>query len=185
VFILPASVWAVTVVAEPLAEQAPAAEVGAQEDENAEEGESESPAKAPSGRLEIEGDRIEKLTLYGDTGGQPLVFEHPQGSLTVPAGQYYLVEVELEGGYSTKVFSGLGEDSLAITADKPRRLRVGPPLTPSVEATRQGRFLNLQYQLLDATGNTFAPGEPDDRSPPKFVVRQGGQEIGSGQFEYG
>ena len=56
-------------------------------------------------------------------------------------------------------------------------------LTPSVSVKRVGRFLKLDYQLLDANGRKYTV---DARSSqPQFTIYQGDQKIGSGSFEYG
>ncbi len=61
-------------------------------------------------------------------------------------------------------------------------------LTPQVQVTRAGRLLNLDYQLVDASGRSRADElrqQQQRNTPPRFTVWQGGREIGSGTFEYG
>ncbi len=59
----------------------------------------------------------------------------------------------------------------------------GPP-TLNVTVTRQGRFLNLNCELVESSDAAPAsPGLPEP--PPQFVVYQHDRQIGSGQFEYG
>lgn len=60
---------------------------------------------------------------------------------------------------------------------------VRDPRTPSVKVSRQGRFLKLDYELLDHDGQKCAINPTND--PPQFVVFKNGQQIGSGSFEYG
>ncbi len=60
------------------------------------------------------------------------------------------------------------------------------PLTPRIQASRAGRLLILNYQLLDADGNNCLRQGLDPRpAPPWFSIRQDGREIDSGNFEYG
>ncbi|MGO9115908.1 MAG: hypothetical protein ACLP9L_42420 [Thermoguttaceae bacterium] len=60
------------------------------------------------------------------------------------------------------------------------------PLTPRLQATRAGRLLILNYQLLDADRNNCLRQGLDPRpAPPWFSIRQDGREIDSGNFEYG
>ena len=56
-------------------------------------------------------------------------------------------------------------------------------LTPHVLVTRQGRMLRLDYELLDGQGNKVTP--PNRDLKPHFRIRRDGQEIASGDFEYG
>lgn len=56
-------------------------------------------------------------------------------------------------------------------------------LTPTVEASRQGRTLELDYELLDAGGRDISSRDYGDR--PEFVIYKNGRQIGSGTFEYG
>ena len=56
-------------------------------------------------------------------------------------------------------------------------------VTSSVKVTRQGRFLKLDYLRSDPSGQAVTLDRTED--PPRFVVYQGNEEIGSGQFEYG
>ncbi len=61
-------------------------------------------------------------------------------------------------------------------------------LTPHVQATRAGRLLNLDYQLLDASGQIRTDQllqQWPRNTPPKFTIWQDGREIDSGTFEYG
>jgi len=61
-------------------------------------------------------------------------------------------------------------------------------LTPHVQATRAGRLLSLDYQLLDASGKNRVDELIQQRqrnTPPRFTVWQDEREIGSGTFEYG
>ncbi len=56
-------------------------------------------------------------------------------------------------------------------------------LTPHVQVTRQGRVLRMNYELLDAQGNQSPTVDRDHK--PRFRIRRDGQEIASGDFEYG
>jgi hypothetical protein len=72
----------------------------------------------------------------------------------------------------------------AKTAISPAR--PAGPLTPQLQATRAGRLLILDYQLLDADGNNCLRQGLDPRpAPPRFSIRRDGREIDSGDFEYG
>jgi phosphate-selective porin len=56
-------------------------------------------------------------------------------------------------------------------------------LTPHVQVTRHGRVLQMDYELLDAQGNKSPTVDRDHK--PHFRICRDGQEIASGDFEYG
>ena len=56
--------------------------------------------------------------------------------------------------------------------------------TVKLQVTREGRLLTMDYQLVDAQGRRCIDRKSMATSP-RFTIRQAGQEIGSGAFEYG
>ena len=133
-------------------------------------------------QLNINGGHIEKLTLASKTG-RVFEFDHPGSSVTLPAGQYRVRRVELKGGYS-----GFGQPTaedywFTLAPDKPHELEVGAPLTLSVEATRRGSRLTLDYALNDASGRKYIDSQRAEL--PAFTVYKGEEKVGSGSFEYG
>jgi hypothetical protein len=56
-------------------------------------------------------------------------------------------------------------------------------LTPHVQVTRHGRVLQMDYELLDAHGDKSPTIDRDHK--PHFRICRDGQEIASGDFEYG
>jgi hypothetical protein len=56
-------------------------------------------------------------------------------------------------------------------------------LTQNLDVRRQGRTVDIGYQLRDAEGRTYTPNEPD--RPPRFIVYCNGRAVGSGLFEHG
>ena len=78
----------------------------------------------------------------------------------------------LAGSICCCVAIGLGLSSTAV-AEQPK---------PTVNVTRNGRVLTLDYELLD-TGQ--GQSGTDRGHPPRFVVTQDGRETGSGSFQYG
>lgn len=156
------------------------------------------PSRAATGQLNIEGQAIERLMLRKNVasisvGSNNLVVLHRPGpSVQVPAGQYWIEEIELRGGYCCnpprRILDGLTGQSqdgelLSIGPDKPCRLKIGGPLEPRALAIRQGRTLRIAYELHDADGRMYVARGA--KNPPRFVIFSGGQVIGSGSFEYG
>lgn len=88
-----------------------------------------------------------------------------------------LVELGMEGESGD---SPAPEDA----TEEPAQPVVAGPLTLNVTVIRQGRFLNMNCELVESSDEPpDSPGLPD--RPPQFVVYQNDREIGSGQFEYG
>ena len=130
-------------------------------------------------QLIIEGQHIESLT-FARQRGKPKTIQRPGSTVSLPAGRYRLERVALTGGFECYVG---GREWLALSADKPCHLKVGAPLTPNVEVSRQGRILQLSYELLDANGREYVGSDRSD--PPRFTVYSGDRVVGSGDFEYG
>jgi hypothetical protein len=135
-----------------------------------------------SGQVTLEGDHIQRL-IFENENGHPIERTNPGSSLFLPSGTYRLNEVELAGGYHCYAFLTGEDERFRLTPDRPYQLRVGAPLTPQVKATRRGRVLELDYQLVDAAGRSYSNTLRSD--PPQFAVYQDGRPIGSGTFEYG
>ncbi len=142
--------------------------------------------------LRIEGRAIQKLLLMDQRGGD-VEIDRPGQSVALPAGEYYVREVVVEGGYRARrlyVWTDRGAcpatpgfDTFNLRPDEPHTLRIGAPLRPSVEVDRQGRILKLDYKLLDAAGRQYLPQSLEGR--PSFAVFNGDRQVGSGRFEYG
>jgi len=151
----------------------------------------EGPGPAPGTgacELDIEGSHISRLTLESQDGRIRHIAS-PGPRLSLPAGKYCVRQVNLEGGYQ---FIDLSDTvprwltlarRFTLTPESPYQLKVGAPLKPSVRVTRWGRFLRLDYQLLDAGRRPYRSEQRTN--PPWFTVYQGDREIGSGSFEYG
>jgi hypothetical protein len=148
-----------------------------------------APAAGAGGcKIDIQGSHIRRLTLEAQSGYvRPI--DHPGPRISLPPGKYRVRQVDLEGGYQFYGFSAADPGWFTLTPETPYQLKVGGPLTPSVKVTRWGRFLTLDYQLLDAGGRAYRGGasvnRPRSISRPRFTVYRGEREIGSDSFAYG
>ena len=134
------------------------------------------------GEMKIEGKFIKQLVLESKDGERQR-FDHPEENIKLAAGQYRVREVHLEGGYDCIIWQFSDEDWITVDANKPATLKVGAPLKQVVAAERQGRLLELSYDLTGIGGEKYGV---DDRSkPPTFNVYKGDKKIASGEFEYG
>ena len=137
-------------------------------------------AGASHGELIVEGELIESLTVTGKAGDSRTI-NRPGASVSLPAGQYSIQEIQLEGGFRCVV--PRTAETFTVSPDEPCRLKAGAPLTPGVTFKRSGKMLTLDYELVDAAGRNYRrTGRSLD--PPRFAVYQGEREIGSGTFEY-
>ena len=151
-----------------------------------------TPAKAADDgvacELKIRGHSIAKLMLIEKTRSSGVRFDRPGESVQLPAGEYRVEQVELEGGYELDSRPGQRQDWFEVTPAGPNELVVGAPLYPTAAATRHGGFVELDYDTVDGAGRSYRKsvgrtvGAPP---PPTFSVYKGGEEIGSGSFEYG
>jgi hypothetical protein len=155
------------------------------------------PSSAVTGQLNIEGQGVERITLErreARHGLDPCVTVVPDRSgaaVLVPAGEYWLREVAIKGGYSCshprRIVDGLNgieqeEEWLTISPEKPCSLKIGGLLKPTVGAYRQGRTVRIGWGLLDAGRREYSCR---NAQAPRFAIYCDGQAVGSGSFEYG
>ncbi|MCU0982895.1 MAG: hypothetical protein MUF25_27350 [Pirellulaceae bacterium] len=142
------------------------------------------PASKPAVcQLQIAGGAIERLVL-ADESQKTTEFARPGESVSLPAGRYFVREVELTNGFRCYAWIGGDEDWIQVSADPAPAVKVGAPLTPKVRVKRAGRLLTLDYELVDAAGRRYTPKDHTAASP-RFTILKNGQTIGSGSFEYG
>ena len=106
--------------------------------------------KARRLRVDPGGEVGERLMLV-DPHGQIKIITSPRASVFLPPGRYVLQQVDFEGGFPL-----YPNEVLLLTPQTPTKLNVGNSLKPSVTATRKGKLLQLDYQLLDAGGRNCA-----------------------------
>lgn len=156
------------------------------------------------GELHIEGDAIETLTLARRIGqgddydsANPLVLQRPGSSVSIPAGDYLLQEIELTGGFGCyvpfRIVDGRTNkvirepEWLTISPDKPCTLKAGAPLKLAPGVYRLGRLIHLTHELLDSQGRRYhASAIP--RPLPQFAIYQANRQIASSDsmsLEYG
>jgi hypothetical protein len=134
------------------------------------------------GELKLECKYIKQLVLESKDGERQR-FDQPAESIKLAAGQYRVREVHLEGGYDCIIWQFSDKDWITVDANKPRILKVGAPLKQIVNAQRQGRLLELGYDLIGIGGETYTAS--DRSKPPRFTAYKGNRKIASGEFEYG
>jgi hypothetical protein len=95
--------------------------------------------------------------------------------------------VELEGGYRLQARHDRNDDWLELAPGKLCDLVVGAPLSPQVTVKRHGRYLQMDYDLVDAALRSYTKvaNDGDRRTRPRFTASKGNEVLGSESFEYG
>ena len=127
------------------------------------------------GQLRIEGRAIERLVL-ADESQATTEFPRPGASVPLPAGRYFVHEVELTNGFRCYAWIGGEEDWIQVPADPTPVVKVGAPLTPKVSVQRAGRLLKLDYELVDAAGRRYTP--KDDAAALRACVKSPAAYVG-------
>ena len=167
-------------------------------------------AEQPSelGELRITGSFIQRLVLTG--GPYEVILDQPQASVMIPPGRYQPYRVWLKqenarayfefglprSGKANVVQAETGaqmpilsppppEQAVVVAAQRIAVMAVGGPLTNYVSATRRGRNLLLNYQLIGAGGREYWLAGRGIQQPPHFTVSRSGKSLGTGQFEFG
>jgi hypothetical protein len=134
-----------------------------------------------TGKLKIEGEHIESLTLLRSGGGTRDI-DHPNEIVMLEPGTYQLESIQLRGGYHTPTVP-LVPVTINVRTGETAVLKVGSPLKHVIDVKRNGRLLSLKHELIDVAGCEYVSS--DRSNPPSFVVYSGEKLIGSGEFEYG
>ncbi len=134
-----------------------------------------------TGELKLEGKHIQQI-VFIDKGRKREKFENPGESIRLPAGEYQLREVRLEGGYVSRFIAASGRWT-TVNKDKPNVLKVGAPLKQSVSVQRRRNLLVLDYELLGVGGHKYVQARRG--TPPQFAIYRGDKKIASGKFEFG
>jgi hypothetical protein len=138
------------------------------------------------GELKIAGQFIKRLVLPG--GSYLVVLDQPADTVKIPIGSYGPPNVRLEQGGAEAVSSSSQTPSgqrVSVGVQTPAILVAGGPLTNSVTATRNGRNLQLDYQLIGTGGASYQMANRDSSRPPAFAIYKGDKQIASGNFEFG
>jgi 2-amino-4-hydroxy-6-hydroxymethyldihydropteridine diphosphokinase len=143
--------------------------------------------RTPLGKLHLSGDYIRRVVLDGGAAEFTAVLDPPPTEVEVPAGFYPRQIVLLQRAGFTNVAAGLGTNLLTITETNLATLNVGGPLQSAVRISPDlpSGTVSLNYQLTNATGISFRLAFQDEKTPPRFEIRQGSSQVAQGRFEFG
>jgi hypothetical protein len=136
--------------------------------------------RLPQGELQIEAGGCRSLDLQDDR--HLLVLCHPQGSVSVPAGNYRVSNCLLRSPGQPLEFVGY-DRVVTVPAGQTVAFRIGLPLSNTITATRDRNLLHLTYRLVGSGGEVYRL--VDNRHPVSFRVYQGPLRISGGRFGVG
>jgi hypothetical protein len=145
----------------------------------------ESPS--PLGTLEMKGSHISRLILREgiDSDSSLVLLDLPGNRVLIPARVYNRQRIFLDGGEIFRVLYANSQNEISVIQDKVTPLKLGIPLTHTVEMSHHGTELMLDYQLVGVGGERYVNYGKDFRNRPTFTIYRGKDKIGSGSFEYG
>jgi hypothetical protein len=145
----------------------------------------ESPS--PLGTLEMKNTYIKRLILREkeNRDSSLVILDSPGNRVLVPARMYNRQRIFLDGGEIFRVLYAYSRNGISVIQDKVTPLKLGIPLTHTVEVSRHGTELILDYQLVGVGGERYINYGKDFRNRPAFAIYRGKDKIGSGSFEYG
>jgi len=138
------------------------------------------------GVLKLSGEDIGRVFL--ENGKRKVVLEQPDKQIQVPAGSYDRAQVLLaKNGRQATIapVDAFRTKAFTVSRDSAASLSIGGPLTNSVQITRVGQDLRLNYRLLCGDGREYQLANLNRAKPPKFTVYKGGRAIATGDFEFG
>jgi len=134
----------------------------------------------PKGELQIEADGCRSLDLQDDR--HLLVLCNPQGTVSVPAGDYRVSNCTLRSQGQPLEFVGC-DRVVTVPAGQTGAFRIGLPLNNAVTTIRDRNLLHLTYRLVGSGGEVYR--HLDNRRPVSFRVYQGPLRISGGRFGVG
>jgi hypothetical protein len=134
----------------------------------------------PMGELKVEANGCRSLDLRDDR--QVALLDHPQGALSLPAGNYRVDDCVLRSQGAPPQFAGC-ERPVSVQPGQTTFLRVGLPLSNTIVTARDRNLLRLTYQLAGAGGETYRYGGL--KGLPSFRIYQGPLRVFEGSFGFG
>ncbi len=138
--------------------------------------------KPALGQIQVTGEMLNRIILE-DASGYTAVLDGPVKEAKAPLGNYRVSEVWVKKDAAEAVQEA--GRVLALTDKGPASLRAGGPLTNSVNITRRGKSLVLNYELVGIDGGPYRLQNVDRQNPPQVKILRQGKQVASGKFAYG
>ena len=101
-----------------------------------------------TGELKLEGKSIQRLILRREDNNEREEFRRPEEIIKLPTGKYYLHEVHLQDEYICYASRESTRIQVNVTSDETKTLKIGAPLKQVINASRRGRNLIMNYELI-------------------------------------
>ena len=137
----------------------------------------------PMGQLILEAKGTRCLRLRDERA--VVLLETKAGTVSVPAGTYRIEDVILDSNSNDAVlprFAG-SDRQVPVQPGETSILRIGTPLSHTVEVCRDKNLLRLTYQLIGSGGENYS--YYDWRHRPSLAIYKGPLEIAGGVFPFG
>ena len=113
------------------------------------------------------------------------VVDNPTGTISVPTGEYLYATVALHDDSMPGLWKGFARGPIEIRDDGPTELCYGGPLKNVVTVARSMSELYLLQSVTGIGGVEYSPSEKVDEEAPTYTIRNDGEELVVGKFEYG
>lgn len=134
------------------------------------------------GQLDVQADGCSQLRLRDDR--QMVLLSRPAGTISLPVGNYRVDNCFLSSGSRERPAPKFVsyERGVSILPGQTTLLRLGAPLTNSVEVSREKNLLRLKHQLTGIGGERY---ECTLGRAPSYAVYKGPLKIAAGAFPFG
>ncbi len=139
------------------------------------------------GTLRIEGKYVNQLVLGHD---EMLVLPSlSEETCNVPAKHLSVEQCSIKFDQNKPTASPRGNMPVVVSSEnKEMLLKIGGPLSNSVDIERSGKVLTFNYELVGVGGETYDAQQIsmyNDAKKPSVAIYKGDLKLGGGEFEYG
>jgi hypothetical protein len=131
-----------------------------------------------TGQINVNGKYIQTIT-FANSQNQKYDISNPDTPVSLPAGDYYIRNIKLTGGFECS-YPGI---SVNVKPGETSQISAGAPLKQHIEVSRMSGLLKLRHRITGAGGEEYTP--VGTKQKPVFTISQNGEEIFSDSFEYG
>jgi hypothetical protein len=136
--------------------------------------------RGETGIVRFDQRHVQELVL---TGTGLIVRDQPEAKAEIPAGEYTLERLGLDGGMSFQLGMEPPEvPSLVVTPQQETLFPWGMPLQTVTTAEREGRNIQISFAMKGAGGERYGTNLSQ---APEFVLTQGGKVLVSDKFQFG
>ncbi len=145
-------------------------------------------ADGPKGKVELENPGGELVLDGGALGTESI--SSSSGPVEVTAGTYDITRITFTGkqGTDTWQITSKPESSVAVEPNEAKVVKAGAPFEIFADVQGSGPAVSIGFSILGQTGEKYTDIQKNGQrapAPTLKIVGQNGEELASGQFEYG